>query len=418
MARTETVFSVFLASPNDVAGERDRIEDAISDWNRNWGKNLNLRLEVIRWEQDAYPGMAKDAQDVINQQIPDAYDLFVGIMWSRFGTPTGRAGSGTAEEFERAIAKRKEYPDDLEIFFYFKDMPIPPSKVEPMQLQKVQEFKNSLGPRGVLWWGFADTDQFEKLFAMHITKYVQNWKQKQHKPQPDESSTRLAASLSDQNISSPQLHDKEQNNDDGFLDFLEVFEERIGEVNAIALRLTEAQNELAVRTAQGASDLQKLAATPQGTAPAQARRLIARVADEMFQFTNRVNAEVPLFRSAIDSSLNALTSAATLSADFDNEQSHSVAPAIAGLLAALVGARQSMVEFRESTLALPRITKELNVAKRKQAAALESLITEFENAEHLLAEALTVIEPLLGNSQQQNNAPTDLKILESDPSIR
>lgn len=53
-----------------------------------------------------------------------------------------------------------------------------------------------------------------------------------------------------------------------------------------------------------------------------------------------------------------------------------------------------MQDFRFTTLALPRITKELNAAKRKQALALESLIAEFDSAEQLLAEAMTVLDAI------------------------
>lgn len=53
-----------------------------------------------------------------------------------------------------------------------------------------------------------------------------------------------------------------------------------------------------------------------------------------------------------------------------------------------------MIEFKASTLALPRITKELNAAKRKQAAALDCLAAEFESAEQLLVEGITVLDAL------------------------
>lgn len=149
MARTESVLTIFLASPGDVVEERNRLEDAIADWNRTWARNFGIRLELLRWEQDAYPDVGDDAQDVINQQLPQDYDLFVGLMWSRFGTTTARAGSGTAEEFERALA-RSRASRDVNILFYFKDTPIPPSQLDPAQLQRLHEFKNSLKLAGVL----------------------------------------------------------------------------------------------------------------------------------------------------------------------------------------------------------------------------------------------------------------------------
>lgn len=392
MARTESVLTIFLASPGDVLEERNRLEDAIADWNRTWARNLGIRLELLRWEQDAYPDVGDDAQDVINQQLPQDYDLFVGLMWSRFGTPTTRAGSGTAEEFERALA-RSRASRDVNILFYFKDTPIPPSQLDPAQLQRLHEFKKSLKLEGVLHWHFSDSEQFEKLVSMHITKHVQNWRQRQQTTTPELNSLVLV-SASPTEVETPHIGHIDED-EDGYFDLLETFEERSAEVNEIANRLTDAQTELTARMSQGTLDMEALVASPNGASPAQARRLIGKVAEEMLQFTNRVNAEVPLFRGAMNGSMNALTRAATLSAEFDNEQTRTAKTAATLLLAALSDARLSMVGFKASIVALPRMTKELNSAKRQQAAAVDALISEFANGEQLLVEALTVFDTLL-----------------------
>lgn len=393
MARTESVLTIFLASPGDVVEERNRLEDAIADWNRTWARNLGIRLELLRWEQDAYPDVGDDAQDVINQQLPQDYDLFVGLMWSRFGTPTTRAGSGTAEEFERALARSKASPRDVSILFYFKDTPIPPSKLDPAQLQRLHEFKESLKREGVLHWDFSDSEQFEKLVSMHITKHVQKWRLRQQTTTRELNSPVLVAE-SPTEAAAPHIGDIDED-EDGYFDLLETFEERSAEVNEIANRLTDAQTELTARMSQGTLEMAALVASPNGANPAQVRRLIGKVAEEMLQFTNRVNAEVPLFRGAMNGSMNALTRAVTLSAEFDNEQTRTAKTAAKLLLAALSEARLSMVGFKASIVALPRMTKELNSAKRQQAAAVDALISEFANGEQLLVEALTVFDTLL-----------------------
>jgi hypothetical protein len=102
MPRQKKVITIFVASPNDVVDERTKLEEVINELNITWSRNIGLRFDLVRWETHAFPGIGDDPQDVINEQIPDDYDIFIGIMWCRFGTPTGRAGSGTAEEFQRA----------------------------------------------------------------------------------------------------------------------------------------------------------------------------------------------------------------------------------------------------------------------------------------------------------------------------
>ena len=93
MARQEHVLTVFAASPGDVEAERGKLEDVIRELNVTWSRELGIRLDLVRWETHAYLGFGADGQDVINQEIPDDCDIFVGIMWCRYGTPTGRAGS-------------------------------------------------------------------------------------------------------------------------------------------------------------------------------------------------------------------------------------------------------------------------------------------------------------------------------------
>ncbi|WP_462074860.1 hypothetical protein [Nitrospira sp. CMX1] len=58
---------------------------------------------------------------MINDQIGE-YDIFIGIMWRRFGTPTGVAGSGTEGEFRIAYKRWQENPQ-IALMFYFCQEP-------------------------------------------------------------------------------------------------------------------------------------------------------------------------------------------------------------------------------------------------------------------------------------------------------
>jgi len=91
---------LFIASPGDVASERDALDRVVREVNQTHGAPLGYVIELWRWETHAVPGGGRP-QAVINDQIPE-YDIFIGIMWRRFGTPTGVAGSGTEEEYRIA----------------------------------------------------------------------------------------------------------------------------------------------------------------------------------------------------------------------------------------------------------------------------------------------------------------------------
>ena len=175
MPRAETVLSVFVASPDDVAEERNRLEDVIRELNKTWSRSLGVRLDLIRWETEVSPGFGADPQAVINAQIPQDYDLFIGLMWYRFGTPTGRSDSGTFEEFMRAKERRDADPDKLQLMIYFKDAPVPPSKIDPGQIEKIFNFRKNLGKAGCLYGSFMSVDEFEKLVRGHMSRYIQKW---------------------------------------------------------------------------------------------------------------------------------------------------------------------------------------------------------------------------------------------------
>jgi hypothetical protein len=55
---------------------------------------------------------------LINPEV-DSCDLFVGVLWQRWGQPTGIHDSGFAEEFDRARKRRLE-SGAPEIWIFFK----------------------------------------------------------------------------------------------------------------------------------------------------------------------------------------------------------------------------------------------------------------------------------------------------------
>ena len=142
---------VFIASPSDVADERNALRRLLRDINdvlTFLDPLRNLRLELVGYETDSYPDFGSP-QDVINRQIPVDYDIFVGIMWKRCGTPTKNAPSGTIEEYRRACEKRKQggLP---RIMFYFCDESIAlPSEEELIQLGEVLKFRREVNELGL-----------------------------------------------------------------------------------------------------------------------------------------------------------------------------------------------------------------------------------------------------------------------------
>ena len=164
------IIKCFIASLSDTSEERDICEKVFSDINRGIGVAYNFEIQSLRWENDVHPGIGIDGQDVINRQVDGKYDLFIGIMYTRFGMPTTRAESGTEEEFNNAYKRAMELKN-MEIMFYFNDKKINPSKIDIEQYVKVQNFRNNVVSQKCLYALYDGTGDFEDKLRKHLNTY-------------------------------------------------------------------------------------------------------------------------------------------------------------------------------------------------------------------------------------------------------
>jgi HEAT repeat protein len=163
---TDTVITVFLASPGDLKDERARAEHVVAELNSSFGV-VGIRIELLKWEQST-PGYGRP-QEQINAMV-DECDIFVGLLWKKWGMPTGESTSGFHEEFQRATARRKRdgRPD---IWLSFKDIPRDQLKDPGEDLRKVLDFqKQQEDLREILFARFKTTKIWEQDFRKWLTK--------------------------------------------------------------------------------------------------------------------------------------------------------------------------------------------------------------------------------------------------------
>jgi hypothetical protein len=108
---------LFLASPGGVEAERAAVRRVVDEINVPFRRH-GWQIEVLGWE-DRGPASGR-AQAEINQDV-DRCHVFLGIVWDRWGTPTGEHSSGFEEEWERA-RKRWEADGSPELWLCFKDI--------------------------------------------------------------------------------------------------------------------------------------------------------------------------------------------------------------------------------------------------------------------------------------------------------
>ncbi|MEK4268956.1 MULTISPECIES: hypothetical protein [Bacillus] len=130
------VLQVFIASPSDVSSQRNEIENAIFEWNRRFAEEQNIVLLPNRWEKDVAPTYHPiEPQQIINEALVKNCDILIGVFWTKLGTPTTKAPSGSLEEIEIFIQQQKE------VLIYFVDNPVPRDGIDYDELKRVDEFK-------------------------------------------------------------------------------------------------------------------------------------------------------------------------------------------------------------------------------------------------------------------------------------
>lgn len=156
--------TVFISGPGDLTDAKQAVAEAVEEVSRLFAPH-GLQVTSWRYETDGKPEVGPGPQPLINEQVPADYDIYVGLMWSRLGTPTLRAPSGTVEEFlqaqQRFVATGK--PD---IMFYFCTNPARPNtESEKEQLKKAGDFRKMYPG---LFATFQTVEELKALVKHHM----------------------------------------------------------------------------------------------------------------------------------------------------------------------------------------------------------------------------------------------------------
>ncbi len=169
-----SVIRLFASSPDDVQKEVAQLASVVQELNtvlRAFVRDKRVVVELVHWKTHVHADMGP-AQDVVDRQL-GGYDIYLGIMWSRFGTPTARAGSGTEQEFREAYAGWEQRRSPAHILFYFCDAAIPGGLLvdDAEQLVSVAKFRDELRHKGLIksyatHEAFADTVRADLVLVL------------------------------------------------------------------------------------------------------------------------------------------------------------------------------------------------------------------------------------------------------------
>jgi hypothetical protein len=367
------ILQAVASSPSDVVAEREALESIVREVNR-LQSHSGVRLELWRWETHSRPGFGTDAQSVINSQIPADYDIFIGILWTRFGSPTGRAASGTEEEFNDAYARFEANRDSVAILLYFKEAPPELSSIDLDQLGKVRDFKTRVEQSGGLYRTFRTIDEFQSLLRIHLSEEVsavarREMSSEEEVDQPSDNRAR-------------ESDDGDVDDDLGFVDYLETATERFSEATDSITNLTDALQSLGQRVEARSQEFPESGFED----VASAKRVARRIGEEMEQFVARAQVEIPIMGNATQEAIEAFGRAASFASEAGPSACEGLTAAttsVRDLKGNMESALQSFQTVRATIAGLPRVQKHFNSAKRRTVATFDALIEQLREGANL-----------------------------------
>jgi hypothetical protein len=165
MSFAATTYRVLIASPSDLTEEREAATMAINDWNAQHAAAEGIVLLPVKWETHARPESGVRPQGAINTQIVQTCDVLIGMFWTKLGTDTGVAESGTVEEINQFVEQKKP------ALLYFSDRPTAPSAINLEQLRKLKDFKDTTYSQALVG-SFCSVDELRTKLLRDLTGQV------------------------------------------------------------------------------------------------------------------------------------------------------------------------------------------------------------------------------------------------------
>jgi CheY-like chemotaxis protein len=178
---------LFVSSPSDVGSERRVVRKVIDRLNDELAGEAIL--VPILWEEEPLVASETAQTQIV---LPRETDIYIGIFWSRFGTPLpesvtredgSRYGSGSEFEFEDALAGQKEAGRPDMLVYRKTAQPVVTLDSREQVLRSLEQheqleafigkwFTGSDGTIAGVYHAFEEPEQFGELLETHVRKVV------------------------------------------------------------------------------------------------------------------------------------------------------------------------------------------------------------------------------------------------------
>ncbi|MDN3606434.1 DUF4062 domain-containing protein [Kaistella yonginensis] len=403
MAKKITQYSIFVSSPQDLETERAEISNIIAELNITYAMRKSANLEVLKWETHSAPGISETyTQDIINRDIGENYDVFIGMLWQKFGTKTEIANSGTEEEFMKAV-ERFKIGESIQILFYFKTTP--PISLDQLNLEdliKIQNFKDYLKKNNILYGSFNTLEDLQTNLRLHIPKRIDEIIEKNilivdSKSEKSKKDIDETVTISDE---------EDDENNFGLIDFIYQFEDFLADSNLALLNISDSTNRIGEELAEKAEEITRISKYPNPN-----KNIIIeyfkRSAKSLNTFSDRLELEIPNFYDNFEDAINVGLRYLNI-IDKNNIKDHyetlkSNYESVSTLKKSIPSAIEGMTGFYDEMKKLPNMQSNLNKAKRRLLLKMEDLIFKLRKSYELTNEFQGQLEYKLNLHDDENN---------------
>jgi len=407
MAQKLIQLTIFFSGTSESEAERSAIKLIVEELNRMLAKSNNIILRIMSWPNDFRPGINKDPQSEINRQIQGQYDIFIGILGSRFGTQTPRAGSGTEEEFQIAITHFLQDTTSVRVLFYFNRTLQDPFSIDAEQLLKVKKFRTELPSKGVLYMDFKDTANFVEIVKDHLWNLISeewngtNWKKievskkmdiiedKEEENKKNETNNLVASEIIIPSSDSNDLQSEEIGYFDLLEEFYSIVESMISKFGKMLTYTIQIGNQFRIHT-KSINELMDKYGNKQnigGSRVAQgylssAKELVDSSAQDLEVYTTNMKPLVSIIKIDLSSISNHFRNVyfAEERLGKSNEQKIKDVAALNYFYENMKNVVEQMTSFQRTISILPALTTKFNKAKRHATSMLGELIAEMKIA--------------------------------------
>jgi hypothetical protein len=324
---------LFVSCPGDISDELDSVRLVVDEINKTIGEQNSYVLKLLNWKTDTYTQIGSDAQEVINNEIESQYDILVGLVWLRLGTPTKRDKSGTVEEINRALKNKEK-----EQLIY--------DKLSNKDISKNIESRNLL-------------DIVKDKYS-HITSLI------------------AEVENVDEKIIEPDIFNS-----------VEVAELHLNLVTSSLNSMSESMNDWTVKMESRTKEMNKVNnIKDQRLKLSKQKTIVNLLAAELLDFNNRIKNELPIFSDNFRKVGSSYSNVLLIAKSYNTDEVEGIQESAKGLLKSSENSLESLATLLRTIMDLPPLNFKFNQAKRETEITIKDLTLETMEGIKLLNEAL------------------------------